>query len=132
MTSTSLKEVEDGMKRVQERYTDCPGPELFFVDNCCQARDQLKTCFPSLDEGTAPVEQLPLLSFGGNVIVADTVELVDYCVHEFAEYKVLGLDIEWNVSFKTGEARGKVALMQIRKAKWCSFVFASSVTSLRR
>ncbi len=67
------------------------------------------------------VNELPIVSFEGEIIVVDTLKKVKDAIKKLQKHKIVGLDTETKPSFKKGEFN-KVALVQITTENQC-FLF---------
>ena len=45
---SSIEEVKPELRSIANRYEDGRGPEVFYTDRCCQERQSLTDCMPSL------------------------------------------------------------------------------------
>lgn len=97
-------------------------PKVFFVDNCCQSRSFLHEVLPSLQDNIAILPILEINSYRGQPIeisVAETPKTAlmhATALHDIvdslpAQSKIVGLDLEWNISYSATPS--KVALLQV-------------------
>lgn len=62
--------------------------------------------------------EMPVCSFGGEIIVVDTVEMLEIACKELSKHNIIGFDTETRPTFKPG-ALNKVALLQLSDPGRC-------------
>ncbi len=76
----------------------------------------------ALDE----ITELPILEFGGKIVVVDTAEGFEKAIKEIFKYEIAGFDTETRPSFKKG-VQYQVALLQIFCGDTCYLIRLNKV-----
>lgn len=118
--------VKDTATEWMVRHMLHPGVRLVYTDSCCSEASALAQAFPSLRQGVdftahgsyqAPSENgMPRLPAPLTLVLELTSsdQWAQACTNiRSACGGVVGLDAEWNVLFKPGEARRRIATIQL-------------------
>ncbi|KAI3639550.1 hypothetical protein MIR68_002244 [Amoeboaphelidium protococcarum] len=119
VNSKSIDELEQELALIAQRYehTTIPGPQLMYVDNCCQDRAAYLSFFSTLKSPKRAI--LRELHFNGRVMHVTNEEQLVAGLELLQKETFVGLDAEWNKATQHGGKAGKVAVVQICSQSVC-------------